>query len=229
MGLSDFRSLFSKASVVIDKKKIIVAFTDKELWVHQLFNTESVGMLRNIIDKSDGFSIKISPNKSITISFMIDSEINQAVVYPPLEKQIDIGDITTLSYMVSNPGEYFREFIETEGAGKDVDDEFISSLLDFVKSKEPPKFVSVQGLSNWKLFKSGISEFTTLCGASEIRVSDYNEDFDGCVEFSFYDSDTPVSYLNDRKASFLKALDVSKELEFELSVRDGYLNITLFA
>ena len=227
-GLDNIRRAFSKGSVALGGHRIIIAYNDIGLTVYQeLVDDEAMSTLRWLINECDWFSINVKEGRIVTLTFSVDTGLRDAVLYQPIERQIDLLKIAEELDKEVTPGEDFIEFMMTEGSGREINVDFLRDLVQFIKRKHPA-FETVDGIKKWRRFYNECVGFISLCRASDIEVMKYSPGFDGCVMLTYYNEDCPVKYSSLDKSAFARALEVASQVSFKLDVEEGYLEMDLF-
>lgn len=223
--LKQFTHAFSKASISIDVHRIAATYTQRDIFYIQELSGDDLQTLISFVDECSCLTINVSKNKFISVTFDIETGLSVPVIYPPIEQQINLADIPDED---TGPGEIFTEFMNTIGAGRNVDMDFVRDYYQFWKSKQPPSFKSTEGVSLWRKFKSALGPFQVLSHTDDIIVTEYDEDFCGCAEFGYYDENTPARFRASDKAALSTLLKVSSLVSFEHNVANGALGITFY-
>ena len=228
-GLEEIRRTFSKGAIMMDDHRIIVAYNDIGLTVYQeLVDVGAMDTFRWLVNECNVLSFNVKTGSIVTITFWMDTGLSDAVIYQPLEKQIDLLKIAEELDKTERPGDDFIEFMATEGAGRKIDAGFLRDLVLFTQRKHPT-FETVGGIKKWKRFYDECTMFVALCRASDVDVMKYSSDFDGCIMLTYYNEDCPVKYKASDKDAFAQALKNTSQVSFKLDVEEGYLEMDLFA
>lgn len=226
-SLNEIRNAFSKGCVMVDSDKIVVAYNDKDLTVYQELFNESFDVFKWLVKTCSRISINVKEHKIITMAFYIESGLTDAVLYNPLEKQIDL---VAIGREINNSLEFgndFKEFVSARNDVEQIDEEFLADMVRFMQRKHP-SFETLDGYKKWKMLYDSSVGFLSLCRASDFNVMKYNQTFCGCIEITYYDEDCPVSYSASDKSAFVDALNASSQLSLVLDVDEGYIEMNLF-
>lgn len=234
--IEKIRSTFSKGNIVISDKGVTVLYTYKDRWITQEITSEFRAVFADLLRNSDELLITHKTGKFAKLHFHAVFDSKTPVIFQPIEEEMSIEEIREIidssreDPEVQEAENQFFEFFM--GVDLEDDDAVFEKLREWVNKVDEERKTNVRNLSAAMRWKTILNKATLLAGILDCgcEVFENSNDYDGSVTLFIPQDDSKITRVFGKsKDLFAGLLESSIVTSIEISVMDGYINITFYA
>jgi hypothetical protein len=233
MDLNEIRNGFSKFGISANKAGIslIIPQYNPAQWITVSVDDEEMKnrtVFLSLLHNCKAMRVFLLPNQAIRIEFVIDTGLENELVFPPLEREITRAEIEELIRSSDRaPNEnYVQAF---QDADYDDDESVLECLLKFTELEMQDEVFSLDSLRKFPIMREIAHGFYQKCIFGELDIEEADEwNGSGGIIFSM-ESDSPRVFEIPENAmrEFQKLMDIATWFTIDGFVDTGFSSFVL--
>lgn len=232
MSVDDIRKAFSKAGIVIENGDVIIVYANNDGWINQSIFEEAKDTFLKLLEESKKLVIKYVKDRFFKLIFIGASCKREIIFYAPLTRELSRAELQELLER-SREREPCNEFLD---AFAEVDvsdfDSAKEALTTFVEKKNEEMFGNITGLdaiARWKIVRESATKLSDYLGF-EHETIEIDGNYSGSVTIYLPELiREPIIISGEIKSLLCTAIKSSTGLDIECNIKEGFLNLTIYA